>query len=273
MGVFAGLRIAVLVLEIAPLGRAAGQVAQTGCCGQCLGQVAWRHAPATRHRPIPPQADGNAQQRKQESREKDRDHHAMRQDGVEPRPPGFAQPVCQREDQRKAQRRGERHGKAAALEQACGGAGKGQIVPAFLPDLRQGTRQVQREFMRLGVLAGVIAPSAVVAEVGQLHHIAIAKGALAMQRRKDCAKPLAVAAGIADLGLTPGFIQGINEHAQRPLCLRSGQRPFRLSCRTRPDSPAPGSTRPSSLLRPTGFPSGPWRCCTARSGRRAGPDR
>ncbi len=64
-------------------------------------------------------------------------------------------------------------GDAVALEQPGRGRGPGEAFPAFAAHFGQGGGQVQREFVRFGVLAGVVTAPAVVAEVGKLGDVAV----------------------------------------------------------------------------------------------------
>jgi len=67
-----------------------------------------------------------------------------------------------------------------------------------LPNLGHRTGHVDFEFMRRRVLAGMKAGAAVMAKIGEVMKIGGGKSEPALHRRKNRAKPLAVAARIAN---------------------------------------------------------------------------
>ena len=203
----------------------------------------------------------------------------MGQVRIEARTAGIPENLYREKQRRYRGDKGKSDGSAAALEH--GGRRRGPCVafPAFGANLGKGGRYVQRELVRFGILAGVIAAPAVVTEVGQLRDVAIRKGALAEHRRENVAIPLAIAAGIADFRLATCFLDcgiaglKIKRHARRPPVLRSGRKPCRSSFRTRPDTLRQGSIPPSSRPRPRHFPAVRPTSKRGRCDRPSGRDR
>lgn len=58
-------------------------------------------------------------------------------------------------------------------------------MPRINSDIGKALRQVDIEFMRFGILAGVVATLAVVTQIGQLNDIAAIKAALPVDRREN----------------------------------------------------------------------------------------
>ena len=198
-------------------------------------------APVVTHR------QGNEPERRQKRGHEDCHHRVMREMSIEARAilrlPGGKSP--EEEGQRGRQKPG--HGDAMGLEQPCDGLRAGQPLPAFHSDFGQSRRDVQVELMRRGVLAGIIAAPAVVAEIGQLRQVAISKGLLPGHGWKNRAEPLAVAAGVADLDLTACLVEGrcgVKRHGRRPPCPQYVRKQCQLSCQNRPDTLGQEWSRP-----------------------------
>jgi len=85
-----------------------------------------------------------------------------------------------------------------------------QPFPAVLAHLGQGSREIQGKFMRLGILARIVAATTIVAQVCEMADIAIGKGFLTCQRGKDRAEAFAIAAGVTNLGLAAGLLDKIS---------------------------------------------------------------
>jgi hypothetical protein len=68
----------------------------------------------------------------------------------------------------------------------------------MLTELGQRPRDIQHEFMGRGILAGVVAVAAIVAEVGQVVQVLTCKDPSELHGGKHRTESLTVAAGIAD---------------------------------------------------------------------------
>ena len=159
------------------------------------------HAAAAGHRPVAPQADRDADQRQEKGRQEDRHHDPVRHHGIEPFAAFRLQGAGGEEQRRKTGGRRRGDCRPALVEGAGEAARHRKILPAFAADGCQCRRQVEGEFMRFRILAGIIAAAAIVAEIGELGDVAEREGALAVDCRKDGAEALAIAAGVADLDL------------------------------------------------------------------------
>ena len=249
----AGVGKAVLVFEVAAVAVSALEVPHVGSLLYSLDQMCSPERPGADPLPVTAEADGDADQWKEEGGQEDRHHRVVRQHGIEAFAALRRQCACRPEQECEADHGRHGDGDAVLLEGPACRLREGEVFPAVLPDIGQRLRQVQVELVRGGVLAGVVAAAAVVAEVRQLREVAVAEGALGVQCREHRTIALAIAAGIADLGLAAGFLEQISLHGRRPPCLRCVRRRCRWSCRNRRGSPGRGSTRPWFRLRPRGF--------------------
>ena len=251
MGMAAGVGIAVALLEVAALSLSAAEVPHIRRARRRRAQMRPAQRRPAHLGPVAPQPHRDGQRRKQKGGGKDRHHTGMGEIGVKALSARGRQRAHRQHHRRHAQHQSRAQGHAAAVEQAAERSRPGIALPAFGADFGQGRGDVQGKGVRLGILAGVIAAAAVVAEIGQLREVRVAEGAFAEHRRKHVAIALAIAAGVADLRLAPrlgdgaGLCRGqIKRHGRRPPVPRSGRRRCRWSCRSRRDSPRPESSRP-----------------------------
>ena len=115
----------------------------------------------------------------------------------------------QDQQQRDAQGREQGDDGPVALEQPAHRRGPGVLRVGLLPQLGEGRGDVDAEGMRRRVLAGVVAALAAMAEVGEVREVRFLEGTAHRHGGEDGAIALAVAAGIADLHLPPGFGDGL----------------------------------------------------------------
>ena len=212
--------------------------------------------------PVADAAHDEGQDREAECAARQQVHQPQRNDAIEGARPGVRAPERRRildRDRQHHRERGEqrgqqRHDGPVALEQPAHGRGPGEGRVAFLPQRREGGGHIHAEGVRGGVLAGVVAALAAMAEIGQVRQVA--RGEIPPHRHggEDRAVAFAVAAGIADRHLPPrlGDRLGVFKHRRchagrlscghgaRPPHPRCGRRRCRSPCRSRPDSPGPG---------------------------------
>ncbi len=241
--------VAVAKLEVAALALAAGEVAQPRRIAQGVQRLPPSDAPAPDSPPVPADRHRQNGQRQEEGWRKDRHHRAMGQHRIEALTTRGAERRHGPEQQRDPDGRGKRQRHAAPLDQVGQGGEGGEILPTRHPQVGQHPRQVQVELVRRGVLAGVIAAAAVVAEVCELREISVGEGALSVDRREHRAEALAVAACVADLDLAAdlrGEVRRahVKRHGRRPPVPRSGRTRCRSSSRILRDSPVQGSSPP-----------------------------
>jgi len=110
--------------------------------------------------------------------------------------------------QRHAKRCRQGHHRTIAFKQRAHGARPGVMRIGLRANLREGHRQIDAEFMRRRILAGVIAALAAVTEIGQMRQIASGKFAPHGHGGKDGAIAFAIAAGIAHRHVAAGFRGG-----------------------------------------------------------------
>jgi hypothetical protein len=85
----------------------------------------------------------------------------------------------------------------------------GKILVYLKPELGEGLGDVYSELMRRGILAGIITPAAIVAEVGQVFQILLRESSAQLHSRVNRAESLTIAAGITDRHHSFGLIQQI----------------------------------------------------------------
>ncbi len=179
-------------------------------------------------------------------------HHAVRHHGVEVAALDRGEERRAAEDQERGeqhadQRRGQHHRglEAVAAIRARERRGPGVLLVRRGADLRQRARNVDPELVRRRVLAGVEALAAVVAQVGEVVHVAGGEVEAPLHGREDRAVALAIAAGIADGHLPRALAHQFNGllHVPPP-CPRCVRTPCRWSCRSRRDSPCRECCRP-----------------------------
>ena len=238
---------------------AAVQVLQAQRVAQRLADC--RRAGRTR-RPIAPEArhaNAQRQRRKGKHRREQRDHQAMRKDGVEaarrrlaPQRALHGRSHGQEEGQRGRQRRRQHEAVALVQPPQRGRPSVVRVGAHAHPGHR--LRHVDGKFVWRRVLAGVQAGTAAVAQVGQVVDVGRRKLQPPRHRRKHRAEALAVAAGVADLHLPPDFCLGHQQlklphgglpssHPQ-PRPRRCARTRCRWSCPRRPCSPGPAHCRP-----------------------------
>src|SRR5439155_12586942 len=128
---------------------------------------------------------------------------------------------------REAYRHDQADDKSVALESPGKGAGPGESPVGRAPDLREHLREVELELVRRGVLAGVVARAAAVAEIGEIGKVAFGEAQAPLQRRKDRAVALAIAARVANARHPPTFVDELDGNRFKR---RHGVRPPRLRC-------------------------------------------
>ncbi len=106
-----------------------------------------------------------------------------------------------REHEKQREAAGERqcYRQSRALIQPPQRRRPGIVLIGLYPHLRHRLRHVEREFVRRGILAGIQARAAVVAQIGKVMRIGLVELQPAGHCREHRAKPLAIAAGVADL--------------------------------------------------------------------------
>jgi hypothetical protein len=179
----------------------------------------------------------------------DRGHHAVREHGVEralrigPRSEEARrtrEDAGEREEEREAERGREADHRAVLTERAPEPIGPRVLAVGFAAHLREHAREVELELVRRRVLAGVEAGAAVVAEVGEVVHVAFGEFQAPLERREHRAVALAVAAGVADREDALRFGDECVErhgarhgHDAQPPRLQSGRTWSRSPCRCR----------------------------------------
>ena len=181
-----------------------------------------------------------------------RDHHAVRHDGVEiagrihaPERAAIADSRGRGEERREQRGEGERDERRMAADERRERARPGVVLVRREPDLGERPRHVDAELVRRRVLTRVEALAAVVTQVGQVGQIDARERLALLHRRKHRAVLLAVAAGVAhgeDVRAVGDRVSG--QHRRRGL--RPGVRTrFRSSSRYPRGSLAAGRFRPS----------------------------
>ena len=188
----------------------------------------------------------------------DRDHRAVRDDGVEragtAMRPGQHAPVLQRhggeQHHTDRQRRRQRNHQPVGAEQSGERARPGMLFVGLGTQFGESLRQVDAEFVRRRVLAGMKAAGTVVTEIGEIAEIGVAEGASQFHRRENRTVTLAIPAGVADfeaapdLGGTAGKVAVSYGHVVPPPRRPCGRIRRRWSCRSRPDNPDRECCRP-----------------------------
>ena len=164
----------------------------TGLGTRALPEIAHAHAKA--------HEAGHKDQRKEA------EHEPVRHDMVERTRAGNGREerLGPLDDQRpgdkdqRAEQGHQEHIETVGLEEPPQELRPGKFLPRLLPELCHDHGVVQVEFVRRGILAGIIAAAAVVAEIGKVLQFLIRKLAAQFHNGEDSAETFTVSAGIAD---------------------------------------------------------------------------
>ena len=216
----AALERVLVVLVVAAVAMAAVQVfqAQHVVCGFGSGRAADIHIAGGGLHILPEAAHAHEQceDHEQEHRRKDADQQIVREQVVEVvaqiAVPQLANATLRSDGQRKEQEEAgdqcQGQGQAVFLVQLAHGGRPGIVGIGLAAHFGHGLGDVDAEFVRRCVLAGVQAGAAVVAEIGQVMHIGLTELQTARHGREHGAETFAIAAGIADLHHTRHFAFG-----------------------------------------------------------------
>ena len=97
--------------------------------------------------------------------------------------------------------------KAAVPEQARHEFRRGELLVGFQPKFGHRPGEIKIELVGRDILAGIIAITAVMTEVGEIFQFAVGKGPAQLHGRKNCAKAFTIPARVADRHDPPGFLQ------------------------------------------------------------------
>ena len=159
----------------------------------------------------PDHAQAERQHRPCEHGQKHRDQQVVRKQPVEvalqvATPQRAIQGQGQHQKQAQAGSQAQRHCQPVALVQGPQRLGPSVAAVSCLTHLGHGPGDVDGEFVRWCVLAGVQASSAVVAQIGQVMHVSLCEVEPTGHGREYRAKAFAIATGVADRHLARDFV-------------------------------------------------------------------